>query len=376
MRDDALVLELANHLVDRVFEAQCGQSRPARDRVPRQIRVADRSTGRDRGCAPRNPHRQQCGGNRVRASSRDRRPRSRQPETAPLVDNGLPAPEHARRFRALATRAPARKRCKSIDKGVEMNTSVVRHDWTRRRSRGAVRAAVLGPDVPRPGSCIARNHRPNAVQMSTLLSIKTGACPEDCAYCPQSVRYDTGLERETLVPLDEVRTRAQAREGRRRDPLLHGRRLALAEEARRRSGRRDDPRSARAGHGDLRDARHAHARAGARTEGRRPRLLQPQRRHLARVLRRDHHHAHLPGSSRHARRGARRGPERVLRRHRRHGRDHARSRLDARDAGEPSAASRERADQPAGARAGHAARRPGSRWIPSISCAPLPWRAS
>jgi biotin synthase len=46
--------------------------------------------------------------------------------------------------------------------------------------------------------------------MSTLLSIKTGACPEDCAYCPQSVRYDTGLEREKLVPLDEVRTRAQA----------------------------------------------------------------------------------------------------------------------------------------------------------------------
>ena len=54
------------------------------------------------------------------------------------------------------------------------------------------------------------NHQPNAVQMSTLLSIKTGACPEDCAYCPQTVRYDTGLEREKLVPLDEVRTRAQA----------------------------------------------------------------------------------------------------------------------------------------------------------------------
>jgi biotin synthase len=46
--------------------------------------------------------------------------------------------------------------------------------------------------------------------MSTLLSIKTGACPEDCAYCPQSVRYETGLEREKLVPLEEVRTRAQA----------------------------------------------------------------------------------------------------------------------------------------------------------------------
>ncbi|WP_322629985.1 biotin synthase BioB [Halothiobacillus sp.] len=54
-----------------------------------------------------------------------------------------------------------------------------------------------------------RNHfDPNAVQVSTLLSIKTGACPEDCAYCSQSARYDTGLERERLLPLDEVRTAA------------------------------------------------------------------------------------------------------------------------------------------------------------------------
>jgi biotin synthase len=50
---------------------------------------------------------------------------------------------------------------------------------------------------------------PNAVQVSTLLSIKTGACPEDCKYCAQSSRYDTGLERERLLPLDEVRTAAR-----------------------------------------------------------------------------------------------------------------------------------------------------------------------
>ncbi len=54
------------------------------------------------------------------------------------------------------------------------------------------------------------NHAANAVQMSTLLSIKTGACPEDCAYCPQSVRHDTGLNRETLLAVDEVRERAAA----------------------------------------------------------------------------------------------------------------------------------------------------------------------
>src|SRR5271156_2925508 len=53
-------------------------------------------------------------------------------------------------------------------------------------------------------------HAPNAVQVSTLLSIKTGACPEDCAYCPQSVRFDTGLATQELLELDEVAARARA----------------------------------------------------------------------------------------------------------------------------------------------------------------------
>jgi biotin synthase len=54
------------------------------------------------------------------------------------------------------------------------------------------------------------HHAPNTVQISTLLSIKTGACPEDCAYCPQSVRYDTGLEAEELMELESVAARARA----------------------------------------------------------------------------------------------------------------------------------------------------------------------
>ena len=53
-------------------------------------------------------------------------------------------------------------------------------------------------------------HDPSTVQMSTLLSIKTGACPEDCAYCPQSIRYDTGVEVEGLMPLAQVLERARA----------------------------------------------------------------------------------------------------------------------------------------------------------------------
>ncbi len=85
----------------------------------------------------------------------------------------------------------------------------VRHDW----SIAEVEQLFALPfgDLMFLAQQIHRAHHPaNAVQMSTLLSIKTGACPEDCAYCPQSVRYDTGLERETLVPLAEVRSRAQA----------------------------------------------------------------------------------------------------------------------------------------------------------------------
>ena len=55
-----------------------------------------------------------------------------------------------------------------------------------------------------------RFQAPNSVQISTLLSIKTGACPEDCAYCPQSVRFDTGIATEELLELNEVAARARA----------------------------------------------------------------------------------------------------------------------------------------------------------------------
>jgi biotin synthase len=48
------------------------------------------------------------------------------------------------------------------------------------------------------------NFAPNEVQLATLLSIKTGTCPEDCAYCPQSAHYDTGLEKENLYDVDTV----------------------------------------------------------------------------------------------------------------------------------------------------------------------------
>ena len=54
------------------------------------------------------------------------------------------------------------------------------------------------------------HHRPNTVQLSTLLSIKTGGCPEDCAYCPQAARYHTGVINEDLLPLADVLAAAAA----------------------------------------------------------------------------------------------------------------------------------------------------------------------
>ena len=54
------------------------------------------------------------------------------------------------------------------------------------------------------------HHAPNAVQLSTLLSIKTGGCPEDCGYCPQAARYHTGVENEAAARVDDVVAAARA----------------------------------------------------------------------------------------------------------------------------------------------------------------------
>ncbi len=84
----------------------------------------------------------------------------------------------------------------------------IRHDWNEEQ----VQALFDLPfnDLVYHAHRVHRrwfNH--NEVQISTLLSIKTGACPEDCAYCPQSARYDTGIEIERLMDLDEVIDKAR-----------------------------------------------------------------------------------------------------------------------------------------------------------------------
>jgi biotin synthase len=90
-----------------------------------------------------------------------------------------------------------------------MIAAVARHDWS---------LAEIEDLLDQPFNDLLflaqSTHRarfdPNRVQVSTLLSIKTGACPEDCGYCSQSARHDTGLERERLLPIDEVVSAAAA----------------------------------------------------------------------------------------------------------------------------------------------------------------------
>ncbi|MEA3640688.1 MAG: biotin synthase BioB [Lamprobacter sp.] len=85
----------------------------------------------------------------------------------------------------------------------------IRHDWS-------VDEAALLLDQPlndllfRAQTAHRHHFDPNRIQVSTLLSIKTGACPEDCGYCSQSAQHETGLEREHLLPVSEVLDAARA----------------------------------------------------------------------------------------------------------------------------------------------------------------------
>ncbi len=84
-----------------------------------------------------------------------------------------------------------------------------RHDWTADDVE-AVLALPFNDLIFRAQGVHRRHFDANRVQMSTLLSIKTGGCPEDCAYCPQSAHYETGLEAEKLMAVDAVLAQARA----------------------------------------------------------------------------------------------------------------------------------------------------------------------
>ena len=85
----------------------------------------------------------------------------------------------------------------------------LRHDRTRAEVL-ALLSAPFNDLIARAHGVHRAHHDPNAVQVSTLLSIKTGGCPEDCAYCPQAARYATGVKAEKLMSTAAVLEKAQA----------------------------------------------------------------------------------------------------------------------------------------------------------------------
>jgi biotin synthase len=100
------------------------------------------------------------------------------------------------------TAAPRARRARIID-------GAVRHDWSRAQVLELL--ALPFPQLMFRAQSVHRRHfDPCAVQISTLLSIKTGGCPEDCAYCPQSAHYDTGVTAQKLMALDDVVGEARA----------------------------------------------------------------------------------------------------------------------------------------------------------------------
>jgi len=87
--------------------------------------------------------------------------------------------------------------------------STIRHDWTTQEVIDLFELSFN--DLLYRAQTVHRSHfDPNEVQVSTLLSIKTGACPEDCKYCPQSGHYNTGLEKEKLLEIEKVIAEARA----------------------------------------------------------------------------------------------------------------------------------------------------------------------
>jgi len=92
-------------------------------------------------------------------------------------------------------------------------SSALRHDWTRLQVAAIYRTAL--PELLFQAQTVHRQfHDPDRIQTCQLISIKTGGCPEDCGYCPQSAHYDAGVERQGLMDPQHVIEVAQEAAGR------------------------------------------------------------------------------------------------------------------------------------------------------------------
>ncbi len=221
------------------------------------------------------------------------------------------------------------------------SVATLRHNWTVPEAR-AVHDTPLFALLDRARSVHRAHHPDGKVQLCTLLSVKTGGCPEDCSYCPQSSHYESNVGAERMLDglaRDQRRPRLRAR-------ARHGAR-----------GQRPRPRG-------LRHPRHAQRKPGPAPQRGRPRRLQPQPRHQPRRLPVDHLDPHLRRPPRHPRARAPCRHHRLQRRHHRHGRIDRRSRRHARRTRPPRTPPRECSRQRPRALARHPPRTPAPRARP------------
>jgi biotin synthase len=203
------------------------------------------------------------------------------------------------------------------------DAALPRHDWTLAEVE-ALFDLPFTELVFQAASVHRRWFDPSEVQLSQLLSVKTGGCVENCGYCSQSSHFDTGLKASKLMETEAVIAEAaRAKAG--------GAQRFCMGAAWRDLKDRDVPKVAAMIAGVKALGLETCATLGMlephqakRAEGGGPRLLQPQPRHRAGVLRQGGDHPHLPGPAGHAGGGAQRRHQRLLRRYRRHGRDAAR----------------------------------------------------
>ena len=86
--------------------------------------------------------------------------------------------------------------------------NTIRHDWDIEESVSLISRPIL--ELLHEAQTLHRMYfNKNEIQMSKLLSIKTGSCPEDCAYCPQSAHYNVNLKKEPLISIEEVKEAAK-----------------------------------------------------------------------------------------------------------------------------------------------------------------------
>ena len=138
-----------------------------------------------------------------------------------------------------------------------MNASELRHDW----DAGEIESIYSLPLPELIFQAQVRHrkyHNPDEVQGCVLLSVKTGGCPEDCAYCPQSARYDTGVEATALLSVAEtLRAATHAKEQGATRFCMGAAWRDIPEGRALRSGPGDGARSSGSRYGSLLHARHA-----------------------------------------------------------------------------------------------------------------------